>query len=46
MSYIPHTQQDIEKMLQDIGLSSIDELFSQIPSSLKIKELNLSLIHI
>ena len=41
MSYIPHTQQDIEKMLQDIGLSSIDELFLQIPSSLKIKDLNI-----
>lgn len=34
MKYFPHTQQDIEQMLQASGLNSLDELFAEIPSEL------------
>ncbi len=33
--YLPHTKENIEEMLKVIGASSIDELFGQIPQSLK-----------
>ncbi len=31
MRYLPHTQQDIQNMLQVIGASSLEELFATIP---------------
>ena len=41
-SYVPSTAQERQEMLASIGLCSIDELFSHIPDSLKLKgELNL-----
>ncbi len=40
--YIPHSEADIALMLEKIGAKSIDELFDQIPGSLRFKgELNL-----
>lgn len=41
MSYIPHTKEDIKEMLAVIGVSSIDELFKDIPASLRPKSFNL-----
>ncbi|PIQ90325.1 MAG: aminomethyl-transferring glycine dehydrogenase [Candidatus Omnitrophica bacterium CG11_big_fil_rev_8_21_14_0_20_41_12] len=41
MSYIPHTQEDIQEMLSAIGAKSIDELFKDIPASLAPKSFNL-----
>lgn len=41
MPYTPHTETDIRAMLETIGVSSIDELFVEIPEALKIRgELN------
>ena len=41
-SYVPSTAQERQEMLASIGLCSINELFSHIPDSLKLKgELNL-----
>lgn len=36
MDYIPHTREDIRYMLDVLGLKSIDELFVDIPGSLKL----------
>jgi glycine dehydrogenase subunit 1 len=36
MSFIPHTPEDIAAMLKAIGAQSIDELFDEIPQTLKI----------
>ncbi|MCF8085688.1 MAG: aminomethyl-transferring glycine dehydrogenase subunit GcvPA, partial [Desulfohalobiaceae bacterium] len=33
MRYLPHTQQDIQNMLQVIGASSLEELFATIPKA-------------
>jgi glycine dehydrogenase subunit 1 len=41
MSYIPHTQEDIQEMLSIIGAKSIDQLFKDIPVDLKPKSFNL-----
>ena len=42
MRFTPHSQAEITSMLQDIGLNSLDELFSDIPEPLKLKnDLNL-----
>lgn len=35
MPYTPHTDQDIQEMLQLIGLSSIDDLFVEVPESIR-----------
>lgn len=35
--YIPHTNDEIEKMLFEIGVKSIDDLFADIPESIKLK---------
>lgn len=38
MPYIPHTQIEINQMLEKIGIASIDELFSDIPEELLFHE--------
>lgn len=37
MKYFPHTQQDIEQMLQVAGLKSLDDLYAEIPAELHFK---------
>ena len=39
MSYIPHTNSEIEKMLEEIGVSNIESLFSEIPDDIKINNI-------
>jgi glycine dehydrogenase subunit 1 len=39
MPFIPHTEADIREMLDAIGASDIEELFDEIPFSLRIGEL-------
>ncbi|HUX72512.1 MAG TPA: aminomethyl-transferring glycine dehydrogenase subunit GcvPA [Steroidobacteraceae bacterium] len=39
MSFVPHTPEDVARMLELIGVRSIEELFDEIPSELKLKEL-------
>ncbi len=41
MSYVPHTDEEIKQMLEAIGVSSIDELFKDIPQSLRTKSFNI-----
>ena len=36
--YLPHTDSDIQSMLEVVGASSIDDLFQVIPESLKLKQ--------
>jgi glycine dehydrogenase subunit 1 len=40
MPFIPHTEDDIEAMLQTIGVSDIEQLFDEIPAELRIDELH------
>ncbi len=39
MPFIPHTEADVESMLQAIGADSIEALFDEIPAALKIEAL-------
>jgi glycine cleavage system P protein (glycine dehydrogenase) subunit 1 len=39
MPFIPHTEADIRAMLKAIGVSSIDQLFDEIPVALRADEL-------
>ena len=39
MAFIPHTQADVTEMLATIGVTSIDQLFDEIPSSLRVRSL-------
>jgi len=41
VDYIPHDEKTIERMLNVIGLNTLDDLFQDIPSDLKIDKLNL-----
>ncbi|MES2661870.1 MAG: aminomethyl-transferring glycine dehydrogenase subunit GcvPA [Pseudomonadota bacterium] len=41
MSYIPHTTHEIEQMLEEIGVSSTEDLFDEIPNSLRCDHFNL-----
>ena len=36
--YIPHTPDDIRQMLDKIGVSSIDDLFADIPASVRLQK--------
>ena len=37
MDYTPHTDEDIRAMLATIGAESIEELFSPIPPSVRLR---------
>ena len=39
MPYIPHTQEDINAMLAAIGVERIEDLFDEIPSTLRCQQL-------
>ncbi len=39
--FTPHTNTDIQQMLEELEIDSIDQLFDEIPSSLKIEGLDL-----
>jgi glycine dehydrogenase subunit 1 len=39
MAFIPHTEHDVEAMLEAIGADSIEQLFDEIPASLRVKSL-------
>jgi len=39
MPFIPHTENEIADMLKAIGVSSIEDLFEEIPSHLRAKEM-------
>jgi glycine dehydrogenase subunit 1 len=39
MAFIPHTEGDVEAMLAAIGVHSIEQLFEEIPASLRIQSL-------
>ena len=39
MPFIPHTEDDVRRMLAAIGVASIDELFDEIPEGLRCGEL-------
>ncbi|MDD3274713.1 MAG: aminomethyl-transferring glycine dehydrogenase subunit GcvPA [Candidatus Omnitrophica bacterium] len=41
MNYIPHTAEDISRMLSVIGVKEIDDLFKDIPASLRPKSFDL-----
>lgn len=34
--YVPHTDQDLERMLADIGLQSLEQLFDVVPAALRL----------
>jgi glycine dehydrogenase subunit 1 len=40
VAFIPHTQEDVREMLAVVGVSSIAELFDEIPESLRCGPLN------
>ena len=40
--YFPHTPDDVQKMLDVIGVSSLDDLYAEVPEELKLhRELNI-----
>ena len=41
MNYTPHTERDIQHMLNVIRVASIDDLFAPVPESLRLNALNL-----
>ncbi|HTD28845.1 MAG TPA: glycine dehydrogenase, partial [Xanthomonadaceae bacterium] len=40
MPFIPHTEADVASMLAAIGVNSIEDLFDEIPESLKVHALS------
>jgi glycine dehydrogenase subunit 1 len=39
MDYCPHTPDDIKQMQASIGITSIDELFADIPQKFRLKQI-------
>src|SRR5450755_3640632 len=40
MAFIPHTESEVAVMLAAIGVSSIEQLFDEIPASLRVRSLD------
>lgn len=40
MPFIPHTEQDVQEMLAEIGVSEVSQLFDEIPPELKAKAMD------
>ncbi|MEJ0036794.1 MAG: aminomethyl-transferring glycine dehydrogenase subunit GcvPA [Gammaproteobacteria bacterium] len=40
MAFIPHTPQDVAEMLATIGVQTIEQLFDEIPTNLRVKSLS------
>ncbi|HEX8757396.1 MAG TPA: aminomethyl-transferring glycine dehydrogenase subunit GcvPA [Steroidobacteraceae bacterium] len=40
MAFIPHTREDVESMLQAIGVGSTEQLFDEIPANLRLTALS------
>ena len=40
MAFIPHTEKDVADMLAAIGVQSIEQLFEEIPATLRVKSLS------
>jgi glycine dehydrogenase subunit 1 len=40
MAFIPHTEKDVAEMLAAIGVTSIEQLFEEIPANLRVKSLS------
>jgi glycine dehydrogenase subunit 1 len=40
MAFIPHTRAEVDEMLAAIGVASIEELFDEIPASLRVTSLD------
>lgn len=38
MPYIPHTRSDVKRMAETIGIGDVEELFRDIPGSLRLTE--------
>ncbi len=38
MPYVPHTPEDIQAMLKVIGVENVDDLFSDLPENVRLKE--------
>ena len=36
--YFPHTEEDIQQMLEKIGVESLDDLYADVPESVKLKK--------
>lgn len=41
MSYLPHTDADIDSMLETIGVGQVEDLFSDVPASVRFPDLGL-----
>lgn len=35
--YLPHTQQDVDRLLKQCGVNTLDDLFADVPAELKMK---------
>ena len=40
MSFIPHTKEDTQAMLEAIGVDELNDLFDEIPDAFKVNEIN------
>ena len=36
--FFPHTEEDIRQMLDKIGAKSLDDLYADVPESVRLKE--------
>lgn len=41
MPFIPHTEDDVREMLADIGVSSVEQLFDEIPANLLVPNIDI-----
>jgi glycine dehydrogenase subunit 1 len=40
MPFSPHTEEDVRSMLAAIGVSSVEQLFDEIPAKMRVRSLD------
>ena len=36
--FLPHTPEDIQQMLKRIGINSLEDLYAEVPESIRLKK--------
>ena len=42
--FVPHSEIDLKKMFEELSISSLDDLFTHIPETLKLNDMQITFL--